>query len=696
MSKVVFSSDFDLSIPVQINPGQASLTGVQRFSGLGPQGNQFANQFLRSATGNVVTLTLQNLPDHTTIDLDFLFAAIDSLDGTGQSPSGDFFKITLDGNEIFRESFANATPSQVQSYIPSAGVELARRQNLGFSGPGSFYTDSAYNLGADPRFRGISHTGSTATFTFQIEGPGGQALADESWAMDNLKVSVNAQPQITPITQPLFTSFINGLSDNFTVANGWLSQDRYPRQLADVNGDGRADIVGFGDNAVYISLGKGDGTFSNAFVGLDSNAIVNFAAGWTSQDRYPRQLADVNGDGRLDIVGFGNDAVYVSLGRGDGTFPGAGRALDNNAPINFTATNGWLSQDRSPRQLADVNGDGRADIVGFGDDAIYVSLGKTDGTFSDAFIALDTDLTVNDGDWVTQDRLPRQLADVNGDGRADIVGFGLDFVYVSLGRSDGTFSGVFAGLYNNFTVNDGGWGSQNQYPRQLADVNNDGRIDIVGFGKDGVQVSLGKGNRTFEDSFIALGNNSKINFTLGWLSQDRYPRQLADVDGDGDVDIVGFGRDAVYVSVSNFANLNSVPVGGDGDDILMGGLGNDTLSGGAGDDELNGFGTSASGVPQIDILTGGSGEDTFVLGGYWGISYIGNGNSYAIITDFNWVDDKVELIPPAVLGGGYYSLEPKAITGIGTIAEDTELYLIDSSGQKDRIAVFQDNTNIWI
>lgn len=76
MAKSVFSTNFDSSVPAQINPGQASLTGVQLFSGLGPQGNQFANQFLRSATGNVVTLTLQDLPTHTTIDLDFLFAAI--------------------------------------------------------------------------------------------------------------------------------------------------------------------------------------------------------------------------------------------------------------------------------------------------------------------------------------------------------------------------------------------------------------------------------------------------------------------------------------------------------------------------------------------------------------------------------------------------------------------------------------------
>lgn len=66
--------------------------------------------------------------------------------------------------------------------------------DLGFSGPGSFYTDSAYNLGADPIFSNIAHSASTATIQFFIQGVGIQSLDDESWAMDNLNVSVNSVP----------------------------------------------------------------------------------------------------------------------------------------------------------------------------------------------------------------------------------------------------------------------------------------------------------------------------------------------------------------------------------------------------------------------------------------------------------------------------------------------------------------------
>ena len=196
----VFSTDFDSALPAQIVPGTALLEDVQGFSGYGPVAAPFGGSFLRSATANTVTLTLSGLAAHSTISIDFLFAAIDSLDGTGNFPSGDYFKVTLDGTQIFRESFANAVPGQVQSYVSPAGVELARHVDLGFSGPGSFYTDSAYHLGADPSFQNIAHSGATAVFTFAIEGQGVQDLNDESWAMDQLRVSTDGNT--APVPEP--------------------------------------------------------------------------------------------------------------------------------------------------------------------------------------------------------------------------------------------------------------------------------------------------------------------------------------------------------------------------------------------------------------------------------------------------------------------------------------------------------------
>lgn len=206
----VFSTHFDSGLPDAIAPGTALLTGVQGYAGLGPAGNQFGGDFLRSETANVVTLQLSDLPVHDTISIAFLFAAIDSLDGTGTFPQGDFFNVVVDGVTIFNESFFNAMDSQTQSYVPPAGVELARRVDLGFSGPGGFFTDSAYDLGADPVFGDIAHSASSLTIEFFIQGVGIQNLGDESWAMDNLNVTVNAVP--LPATPWLFGAGLMGLT----------------------------------------------------------------------------------------------------------------------------------------------------------------------------------------------------------------------------------------------------------------------------------------------------------------------------------------------------------------------------------------------------------------------------------------------------------------------------------------------------
>jgi hypothetical protein len=210
----VFSTDFESGIPASISPGSAALTGVQEFAGLGPTGNQFGGSFLRSPTGNVVTLSLTGLPVHNALSIGFLFAAIDSLDGTGAFPSGDFFRIDIDGVNRFRESFANATDSQVQSYVAPPGGELARKQDLGFGGPGSFYRDSAYDFNVDGRFQNFAHTASSVTISFSIEGEGIQDLSDESWAVDNLVVTAfSATPPVPePSTYALMLAGLGALA----------------------------------------------------------------------------------------------------------------------------------------------------------------------------------------------------------------------------------------------------------------------------------------------------------------------------------------------------------------------------------------------------------------------------------------------------------------------------------------------------
>jgi hypothetical protein len=278
----------------------------------------------------------------------------------------------------------------------------------------------------------------------------------------------------------------------------WFSQDSFPRQLADINGDGKADIVGFGQQAVYSALSNGDGTFSATNVAM--NGFYIGGGGWTSQNLYPRLLADIDGNGTADIVGFGQDTIFTSFSRGDGTFAPP-KITANNF---YTAGGGWSTQENYPRLLADINGDGKADIVGFGHHAVFTSLSNGDGTFTTPKIATNR-FTIGGGGWSSYNTYPRSLADINGDGKADIVGFGNEAVFTALSNGDGTFGkhlGDETVAIKAFSVQGGGWSSNNKYPRQVVDVNGDRKADIVGFGDDGVFTALSNGNGTFStDSF---------------------------------------------------------------------------------------------------------------------------------------------------------------------------------------------------
>ena len=95
-------------------------------------------------------------------------------------------------------------------------------------------------------------------------------------------------------------------------AGGWVSQDQTPRVLGDVNGDGRADIVGFGFAGAYTALGQANGTFAQPVYDIEDFGSAEGAGGWTGENIYPRFAADVTGDHLADIVGFGDAGAFVS------------------------------------------------------------------------------------------------------------------------------------------------------------------------------------------------------------------------------------------------------------------------------------------------------------------------------------------------------------------------------------------------
>ena len=336
-------------------------------------------------------------------------------------------------------------------------------------------------------------------------------------------------------------------------AGGWADNTIYPRGVADIDGDGRADLIGFGSAGLFAALSNGDGTFGETFLAYNGFGASNAAGGWANDDLYPRTIADVNGDGLQDLIGFGSAGVSIALGQA----PSSGQAVAfGPATLAYAgfgasdAAGGWTSGDTYPRTVADVNGDGRGDLVGFGGAGVYVALGQSDGGFGATQLALNGFGTSDaGGGWSSDDRFPRVLADVNNDGRADIVGFAANGTYVALGQSDGSFGSMMLGIAGfGYADVGGGWSTADRYPRTLGDVNGDGVADIIGFGGDGTYVALGRGDGTFGDATRLVDSFGQSDAGGGWSSNDRFPRFVGDIDGDGLSDLVGFGGAGAYVA----------------------------------------------------------------------------------------------------------------------------------------------------
>ena len=182
--------------------------------------------------------------------------------------------------------------------------------------------------------------------------------------------SNGAQPLTTSLTsyaaaQNFTTPPNSGLTGYYGTNAGWSNDNTTPRYMADVNGDGKADIVGFASDGVYVALSAGVSfaapTRWVAYYGTESG-------GWSNNYVSPRYMADVNGDGKADIVGFAKYGVYVALSTGT-SFTAQSLWVSG-----YGTNSGWTNTDAYPRYLTDVNGDGKADIVGFANAGVYVSL----------------------------------------------------------------------------------------------------------------------------------------------------------------------------------------------------------------------------------------------------------------------------------------------------------------------------------
>jgi FG-GAP-like repeat/Bacterial Ig domain len=284
--------------------------------------------------------------------------------------------------------------------------------------------------------------------------------------------------------------------------------------VADFNGDGNADVL-------YYAADPAVGPPVTQFVTYLGDGRGHFTASAPTTEPQLREscvAGDLNRDGRLDLVCDN----LVMLGNGNGTF----RPGTEFAPA--------LPDETSPGRphLADINRDGKLDVVF--DRGVALGDGSGGLTLAQTFDTLDFSSPAFSASVAA-------VVDLNHDGYVDlVVGNFFDLMWVAFGSAEG-FVRV-----DRYGVNEGN-GSL-----VVADVNADGFPDIIANSSNdpedaGMMVILfGSADGTF---------NSRDTFL-----QTPGPVVVADVTGDGLLDILAYDPHAVHVLVNERNDLNHAPL----------------------------------------------------------------------------------------------------------------------------------------
>ena len=301
------------------------------------------------------------------------------------------------------------------------------------------------------------------------------------------------------------------------LSNTTLAEAPGDMALGDLNGDGKLDVAITSHDSYGVMLLTGDGKGGLA-IAPTSPIVMKLGQ---HPHTHGLAVADINRDNKLDLITCNNADNDISLALGDG------RGNFTRAPKSFP-----VGPSPYPFAVGDVNNDGWLDIV---------ATASATGPSRSEQLPLSRALTLllSDGKGgLTPHRLPLRtgepwfaaIADLNGDGRADIVAthHELNALTVMIGDGRGGFTEANGSPFD-FGVS--------LFQFIIADVDRDATMDVVATSGDSIRVLLGDGRGAFKPAAsIPVGPGA-------WRID------AADLNGDGAIDVVTSNSEGNSVSV---------------------------------------------------------------------------------------------------------------------------------------------------
>jgi hypothetical protein len=367
----------------------------------------------------------------------------------------------------------------------------------------------------------------------------------------------------------------------------WPDDRKWQSHVGDIDGDGRADLVrvhlGTGGQTAQFTCGAKDNSgFTGPVQTLTGPVRIFTESPGSDQPQGLSLLADVNGDGKLDLViAFPIAAthtinIYVALGAADCSLGTWSNLLAHPIVAHFDQTKPFSADIANWRLLAaDINGDGKSDLVLYddGSDAasrtLYTALSASSGSsVSFAFNVLTwkpfTD-GAHTGSFPTDHTFNGIIvADLNGDGYSDVLASWSGApAYSCCGSSEQgqltimTAYGSANGLGTPFEYSELGPVRWPFFALRSGDINGDGLPDILlnfqGRTDRYVGVSNGRDLRnrlsttgTGPDPF-QIAAQDQYNYPYASLYDNPNPAHLnnwefltGDINGDGIDDFVEF------------------------------------------------------------------------------------------------------------------------------------------------------------